>query len=170
MSHSSVKRSFVRTSLLVGLGLAGLGLWQDIAATRVQAEVMPSAAHATPIAQANPVIRSGSFVSGEHPTKGSVKILNQGGKKILQLEQNFDTFNMGPDLVVILHRSNNVLATTKPPAYALKSEDYLILAPLQKFAGAQTYAIPDSVNLANYGSVAIWCRKFNATFGVAPLQ
>lgn len=122
------------------------------------------------VSQASSVLRSGSFSSGEHRTKGGVKIVNQGGKRILELDQTFSTFSMGPDLVVILHRSENVLASTKPPAYALKSGDYLILSPLKKFSGAQIYTIPDTVNLADYPSVAIWCRKFNATFGAARLQ
>ncbi|MDG2992175.1 DM13 domain-containing protein [Candidatus Synechococcus calcipolaris G9] len=122
------------------------------------------------VVQANSILRSGSFASGEHPTKGGAKIINQGGKRILELDQTFSTFSMGPDLVVILHRSENVLGSTKPPAYALKSGDYLILAPLKQFTGSQTYTIPDNVDLAAYPSVAIWCRKFNATFGAARLQ
>jgi len=31
------------------------------------------------------VISSGNFVSGEHPTQGTVEIVNQNGKQILQL-------------------------------------------------------------------------------------
>jgi hypothetical protein len=68
-----------------------------------------------------------------------------------------------------LHRSGNVLGTTQAPNYALKSGDYIVLSRLRKFSGAQRYAIPANINLANYRSAAIWCRKFNATFGVAPL-
>lgn len=122
------------------------------------------------VAQTSSVLRSGSFASGEHPTQGGAKIINQGGKRILELDQTFSTFSMGPDLVVILHRAENVLGSTQPPAYALKSGDYLILAPLKQFSGSQTYTIPDNVDLAAYPSVAIWCRKFNATFGAARLQ
>ncbi|HYX14670.1 MAG TPA: DM13 domain-containing protein, partial [Nostoc sp.] len=42
--------------------------------------------------------------------------------------------------------------------------------PLKKYSGAQTYSIPQSINLADYKSAAIWCRKFNATFGAANLN
>lgn len=114
-------------------------------------------------------VKSGSFVSGEHPTQGTVRLVNENGKTFLELDQGFKTSNMGPDLVVILHRSSDVLGSTKPPAYALKEGDYTLLAPLQKFSGAQRYAIPATVNLSDYQSVAIWCRKFNATFGAAKL-
>lgn len=37
-------------------------------------------------------------------------------------------------------------------------------------SGAQRYALADNVNLADFRSVAVWCRKFNATFGYAPLS
>jgi hypothetical protein len=123
---------------------------------------LASSTHAT-------TIKSGVFVSGEHKTQGKVQIVTQNGQSFLELEQAFRTSNMGPDLVVILHRSENVLGSTKPPAYPLKEGDYIILAPLQKFSGAQRYVIPKTVNLAAYRSAAIWCRKFNATFGAAKL-
>jgi hypothetical protein len=109
-------------------------------------------------------------VSGEHSTQGTVRLVSENGKIFLELDQAFKTSTMGPDLVVILHRSSDVLGSTQPPAYALKEGDYTLLAPLQKFSGAQRYAIPATVNLSDYQSVAIWCRKFNATFGAAKLM
>lgn len=115
-------------------------------------------------------VKSGTFVSGEHPTQGTVQIATKNGKSFLELGNAFKTSEMGPDLVVILHRSSDVIGSTKPPAYALKEGDYVVLAPLQKFSGAQSYPISDSVNLAEYKSAAIWCRKFNATFGAAILK
>ncbi|MBW4469952.1 MAG: DM13 domain-containing protein [Stenomitos rutilans HA7619-LM2] len=115
------------------------------------------------------VVSSGSFRSGEHPTQGTARILRQNGKLFLELNQGFNTSRSGPDLVVVLHRSGNVIGSTKPPAYPLKTGDYVILAPLQKFSGAQRYLIPANINVANYKSAVIWCRKFNATFGAASL-
>jgi len=114
-------------------------------------------------------IKTGEFESGEHPTQGGVRVVNENGQTFLELNQEFMTSDMGPDLVVILHRSDNVLGSTKPPAYSLKEGDYVILAPLQKFSGTQQYTIPTSVDLSKYRSAAIWCRKFNATFGAAKL-
>ncbi len=120
--------------------------------------------------QKSTVMKSGSFLSGEHTTQGTVSIRTKEGKSFLELEQSFKTSESGPDLVVILHRSDNVIGSTKPPAYPLKKGDYLIIAPLRKYSGAQTYSIPNNINLADYKSVAIWCRKFNATFGAARLS
>ncbi len=120
--------------------------------------------------QSATTLKTGQFLSGEHTTQGTARIVVQNGKTFLTFDQTFRTSENGPDLVVILHRSANVLGTTKAPAYPLKEGDYVFLAPLQKFSGAQQYAIPAKINLAEYNSAVIWCRKFNATFGAAPLS
>lgn len=114
-------------------------------------------------------LKSGRFVRGEHATRGGAKIVTKNGRSFLQLDSGFKTSSQGPDLVVVLHRSGNVIGTTQAPNYAIKSGDYVVLSRLKKFSGAQTYAIPANINLANYRSAAIWCRKFNATFGAASL-
>ena len=114
-------------------------------------------------------IKSGQFVRAEQATRGGASIVTKNGRSFLQLDSAFKTSSQGPDLVVILHRSRNVLSTTQAPNYALKGGDYIVLSRLKKYSGAQSYAIPANINLANYRSAAIWCRKFNATFGVAPL-
>lgn len=131
-----------------------------------------AAASASPdLAQATQVVeQSGTFVSGEHPTQGTVRLVTQNGQSSIELGQDFETFDMGPDLVVILHRSDNVIGSTEPPAYPLNEGDYVVIAPLKQFKGAQSYPIPSSVNLADYRSAGIWCRQFNATFGAAVLS
>lgn len=112
-------------------------------------------------------IKSGTFISGEHATQGIARIITKEGKSFIELDKSFKTSRSGPDLVVVLHRSHNVIASTRPPAYPLKRGDYIVIAPLKKFSGAQSYLIPNNINLANYKSIAIWCRRFNATFGAA---
>ncbi|HZG40578.1 MAG TPA: DM13 domain-containing protein [Nodosilinea sp.] len=116
------------------------------------------------------VIKSGSFVSGEHDTSGVARIINNGGQFVLELDETFQTSSMGPDLVVVLHQSGDVIGSTEPPAFPLREGDYVVLAELESFSGIQRYAIPADVNLDDYRSAAIWCRRFNATFGAATLQ
>ncbi|GAB4377281.1 MAG: DM13 domain-containing protein [Elainellaceae cyanobacterium] len=132
----------------------------------------------TPIAQTSPtsseassqeVIKSGGFESGEHPTQGTAQIVNEGGESFLVFDDSFQTDD-GPDLVVILHRSNDLLGSTEPPAYPINEGDYVVLAPLQSVSGTQRYAIPADVAIDEYQSAGIWCRQFNATFGAATLQ
>ncbi|MGI8501352.1 MAG: DM13 domain-containing protein [Hassallia sp.] len=105
---------------------------------------------------------SGTFKAGEHPTQGTVRVVTEKGKRYLEFDQSFKTDN-GPDLYVILHRSD------APPISGIKKKDYASIARLQKTSGVQRYAIPNNVKLADFRSVAVWCRKFNATFGYAPL-
>ncbi|MDZ8051464.1 MAG: DM13 domain-containing protein [Aulosira sp. ZfuVER01] len=105
----------------------------------------------------------GAFKAGEQPTQGKVKVVTEKGNLYLEFDQNFKT-NQGPDLYVILYRSDN------PPISGIKEKDYLSIARLQKTSGTQRYALPEKVKLGEFKSVAIWCRKFNATFGYAPLE
>lgn len=129
----------------------------------------PSAATSTDLTAAAPDTseKSGTFVAGEAPTEGTARIVIEDGKRYLELDQTFKTSDQGPDLFVILHRSDDVLGSTQPPAYPLQEQDYVTLAPLQKTSGTQRYSIPETVNLEDYKSAVIWCRQFNATFGVA---
>lgn len=159
-----------------------LGCGQEATTTQAPASpVAESPTASTPVSQPEAttaqatstekkVVKSGSFVSGEHPTQGTARIVNRNGQLVIELDNNFKTFDMGPDLVVVLHRSDNVIGNTKPPAYPLKEGDYVFVEELQKFSGAQTYTIPSNIKLDDYKSVAIWCRKFNATFGAAKLS
>ncbi len=104
----------------------------------------------------------GKFVAAEHPTQGAVGIIKEKGKRYLEFDKTFKS-DMGPDLYVILHRAAVL------PKGGLKEPDYITIGRLQKVSGTQRYAIPNNVNLANYRTVAVWCRQFNATFGYALL-
>ncbi len=110
------------------------------------------------------VVASGSFVTTEqeHPTTGTVKIINTGGKRYLEFGKDFDTAR-GPLVRVVLHRNGSVPVN-------LQEKDYVTLAPLKSFTDAQRYAIPESINLDDFKSVAIWCEQFNVTFGFARLE
>jgi Electron transfer DM13 len=125
----------------------------------VQAQEMSSSIFKS-VAMAQEV---GTFVAAEHPTQGTVQIVRENGKRYLDFDAAFKS-DAGPDLHVILHRAASL------PKGGLQEQDYAIVSRLQKVSGKQRYAIPQNVNLANYRSVAIWCRQFNATFGYAPLQ
>ena len=112
------------------------------------------------------VIKSGSFQAGEHPTAGTVRLIKENGQHYLEFDGDFQS-DRGPDLFVVLHRSNDVIGTTEAPTHSLAEGDYLTIAPLEAVSGTQRYAIPEAVDLSEYQSVAIWCRQFNATFGAA---
>ncbi|WP_019500691.1 DM13 domain-containing protein [Pseudanabaena sp. PCC 6802] len=112
--------------------------------------------------------RSGSFVKAEVPTEGKVRIVTENGKNFIEFDRSFKT-DKGPDLVVVLHRSRDLLKETKPPTYSIKEGDYINISPLQSTNGSQKYEIPSNVQVSDFHSVAIWCKQFNATFGTASL-
>ncbi|MCU0535060.1 MAG: DM13 domain-containing protein [Hydrococcus sp. Prado102] len=162
------RRSFVT---LAGSSMATvlmLGCTQKNTVTPTTSPV--AASPTTETAQTSKVLRSGTFVDGEHPTSGTASLVEKDGKRILELDEAFKTSTSGPDLVVVLHRLPDIIGSTTPPAYPINEGDYVIIAPLQEYSGAQSYAIPENINLEEFQSAAIWCRRFNATFGAARLQ
>lgn len=104
----------------------------------------------------------GTFVAAEHPTQGNAKIISVKGKRYIEFDKAFKS-EQGPDLHVILYRAAIV------PTGGIDKQDYVTLGRLKNVQGTQRYAIPSNVNLANFQSVAVWCRAFNATFGYASL-
>ncbi len=115
------------------------------------------------------VLKSGPFVAAEHPTVGMARLVVEGNRHFVEFDKAFRT-DSGPDLQVLLHKAPNVLATTTPPSYPLREGDYVNLGALHKITGAQRYPVPANIRLERYPSVAIWCRRFNATFGSASLK
>ena len=113
------------------------------------------------IAQATPQSSQFVTVDRSHRTTGIARIVTENGQQYLEFDQQFSTAR-GPDVEVILYRDRTVPA-------AIDESDYITLAQLQRVRGAQRYAIPDNISLDNYGSVGIWCRTFNITFGYASL-
>ena len=152
---------------LAGLGITSIllfGSFGQLAVNPGVAEARP-ASETTIIAQnSQSLISSGSFVTVEqdHPTNGIAKIVKVNGKRYLEFDKAFTTAR-GPKVRVVLHRKNNV-------PVKIKSENYVTISRLKGFDGAQRYEIPANLDLDDFKSVAIWCEKFNVTFGYASLQ
>jgi hypothetical protein len=51
----------------------------------------------------------------------------------------------------------------------VKTAGFVELGPMKGNIGDQNYDIPATVDLANYRTVTIWCRRFSVNFGSAPL-
>jgi hypothetical protein len=127
--------------------------------------------HTQETTETSKVLRSGTFVDGgNYSTSGTTRIVEKDGQRILELDETFQTSTSGPDLVVVLHRSPDVIGSTTSPVHPLTEGDYAFLAPLQEYSGTQSYVIPENINLEDFQSAVIWCRRFNTTFGTARLQ
>lgn len=146
--------------------LLSVGCTQQVTTNPIDSQSLSAKTLSTPVVNtpvvSTPVVKTGTFKPGEHPIQGKVSIVREGGKHYLEFDQNFKT-QQGPDVFVILYRFD------KPPIGGLKNKDYSTIAPLQKISGSQRYALPKNIKLADFNSVVIWCRKFNATFAYAPL-
>jgi Electron transfer DM13 len=123
----------------------------------------PSVTTTAPPAPPEPAeLGTGSFVSLDHTTSGTVRVLELAdGRRFVRLE-GFETDN-GPDLYVYL--------STNPadgPEGAF-DDDHADLGRLQGNIGDQNYEIPGDLDPARYASVVIWCDRFDAAFGAADL-
>ncbi|MGQ4526685.1 DM13 domain-containing protein [Dermabacteraceae bacterium P13136] len=135
----------------------------DNAAPENNAAPAQAQAQEKPAAPAGPVtLTQGEFTSLEHKTSGTAKIVElPDGSRVLRLE-NLASSD-GPDLKVIV--------TGKSGGYeSLKKADYTSLGALKATHGNQNYALPAGFDIKNAASVLIWCERFSAPFGVAPLK
>lgn len=117
----------------------------------------------TTAAPAEPVeLARGEFVSRDHGTRGSARVLELAdGRRIVRLE-DLDTSN-GPDLYVYLSPST---AAGEESAF---DDDHVDLGRLKGNQGDQNYDLPADLDLARFASVVIWCDRFDSAFGAADL-
>lgn len=152
-----MQRLFIGTASLI---IFATTMNSVVASTETKSTLTKSSLNSTLlIAQS---IANGNFVDVEHPTQGTVSIVQDGNKRYLELSSDFKS-DRGPDLKVILHRAEVVDLN-------IEEGSYISLGELQEFSGNQRYEIPENVDLSEYNSVAIWCEQFNAIFGYAPLS
>lgn len=111
-------------------------------------------------------LETGTFHGKVHNTSGRATIYQeQDGKLILRLT-NFQTSN-GPDVHVVLIAAKNA----EDDANFLKSgTERVELGKLKGNEGDQNYEIPSSTDLNKFQTVSIYCERFNANFGAAPLE
>ena len=166
-------------ALLIGAGLYLFQPWKLLVDETVD-EALPSAgatagtgdspapaASTAPSPPAEPVVlSSGSFISHEHPTTGTVQILTLAdGSRVLRIE-DLATSN-GPDLKVWL--TDAPVIEGRDGWGVFDDGIWLDLGPLKGNVGSQNYAIPADAQLGQYSSVSIWCDRFNVSFGAAEL-
>ncbi|MEH7463366.1 DM13 domain-containing protein [Bacillus thuringiensis] len=107
------------------------------------------------------LISEGQFQSGVHETTGTATIYQLAdGKRILRLT-NFSTSN-GPDVRVVLVPTKQLKNNED-----VKNYKYIELGKLKGNKGDQNYEIPDEIDVSAYGTVSVWCKRFNENFGAA---
>jgi hypothetical protein len=117
-----------------------------------------------PPAPTGPVeLASGTFVSREHETVGTARVLQLPDGQVIVRFEGFETSN-GPVLVVWLSQN------TAGGADDAFDDEYIDLGPLKGSVGDQNYVVPDGVDAASFTSVVVWCDRFNVSFGAADLS
>jgi hypothetical protein len=108
-------------------------------------------------------LASGSFISREHRTDGTARVLRLPDGRVIVRFEDFATSN-GPVLVVWL---------SKEPAHGevggFDDDDHVDLGPLKGNVGDQNYVLPPGVDSTAYLSVVVWCDRFDVPFGAAGL-
>jgi hypothetical protein len=105
---------------------------------------------------------------GRYEGTGTATVLSDGtDQRFVRFEEDFATDN-GPDLLVYLGTGSG--------DYGDPSQ-YLHLGTLTGNIGSQNYEIPalhpdsgEPVDLDVFDHVAVWCKRFDATFAVAQLS
>jgi Electron transfer DM13 len=110
-------------------------------------------------------VETGTFHGKVHQTSGRATVYQQGNGKLVLRLTDFKTSN-GPDVHVILV----AVKDADDDANFLKSKTARVeLGNLKGNEGDQNYEIPEGTDLAKFQTVSIYCERFNANFGAAPL-
>jgi len=155
----------------LGVGLALFEPWRAFTSSRVDEPIPVAApvsttasATATSTAPPQPVILAeGAFVSQEHDTSGTARVLElPDGARVLRLE-GFSTSD-GPDVHVWL---SDAAAGGDWNSY--DDGRFVALGEIKATDGNHNYAIPADADLTGLQSAVIWCDRFNVAFGSAAL-
>lgn len=111
-------------------------------------------------------LATGTLISHEHETTGTVRIIElPGGSRQLAIE-NLDTTN-GPDVHVWL--SAGPVVEGFDGWFTAGGHPYVDLGMIKGNQGNQLYDIPADVDLSAYPTVDLWCVQFAVSFGAAAL-
>ncbi len=113
------------------------------------------------------LLSRGSLISHEHSTSGTVSVVRRtDGSRILAIA-HLNTSD-GPDVHVWL--SDAPVVQGEKGWYLFGHGTHLDLGSLKGNIGDQFYVIPPRADLGRLTSVAIWCQRFDVSFGAATLR
>ena len=156
--------SVVVLGLLVAVPL-GWYLGSPLFVSRAVGEAPPKMGVAGSASVTPQLIARGSFgsVDSIHRGQGTASVLRlTDGTRVLRFEE-FSVTN-GPDLFVYL--SGNTEPRTSAELHDVHAFE---VAALKGNVGDQNYALPADLDLQDFKSVVIYCRRFSVVFSSAPL-
>jgi hypothetical protein len=117
------------------------------------------------MAQTGNVVATGTFHGAAHKTSGRATVYQSPSGEVLRLT-HFATSN-GPNLHVILIAASDAVDNEN---FLDKKVERVELGQLKGNEGDQNYEIPAGTDLSKYKAVSIFCERYNANFGTAPLE
>jgi hypothetical protein len=118
-------------------------------------------------APATVLLRQGKFLTHEHETSGTARIVRRAdGSHRLEFV-GLVTSN-GPDLRVWL--TDQPVRAGRAGWHVFDDGEWVELGRLKGNRGDQAYDIPNGVDLDQFSSVSIWCKRFAVSFGAADLR
>jgi hypothetical protein len=111
-------------------------------------------------------VEAGTFHGKVHKTSGRATIYKESDGRLLLRLTNFKTSN-GPDVHVVLIAAKDA---DDDANFLKNSTEKLELGSLKGNEGDQNYDIPAGTDLEKFQTVSIYCERFNANFGAAPLK
>jgi hypothetical protein len=111
-------------------------------------------------------LATGTFHGKVHKTSGRATVYQESDGKLVLRLTNFKTSN-GPDVHVILIAAKDA---DDDANFLNSSTQRVELGNLKGNEGDQNYEIPSDTDLSKFQTVSIYCERFNANFGAAPLE
>ena len=111
-------------------------------------------------------LETGKFHGKVHVTSGRATVYQQADGKLVLRLTNFKTSNE-PDVHVILVATMDAMDDAN---FLKDNVEKVELGKLKGNEGDQNYEIPVGTDLTKFWTVSIYCERFNANFGAAPLE
>jgi hypothetical protein len=106
---------------------------------------------------ADGAVRQGSFKGlSNHDTSGTVTLVKVGDGYVIELGADF-VFDGAPDPKVAFGKDGRYDPAT-------------LIELLRANSGAQSYAVPNTINPEDFNEIYIWCEKYSVGLGVASIN
>jgi hypothetical protein len=113
------------------------------------------------------LIASGSLVSHEHTTSGTVELVQLPDGRHQVVLRELSTSD-GPDVRVWL--TDREVVAGKGGWEVFDDGEVVDLGALKGTNGLLVYDVPAGTDITRFKSVSIWCKRFSVSFGAAPLS
>jgi hypothetical protein len=117
-------------------------------------------------AQSSTPVQTGVFHGQVHSTSGRASVYQGTDGKLTLRLTNFKTSN-GPDVHVLRIAASDAQDNDN---FLKNNVERVELGKLKGNEGDQNYEIPADTDLTKFHTVAIYCERFSANFGTAPLE